>query len=73
MILQLMLSFNIEFWSPKMKNNSTKHFFTLGKATTEVVHFVNYDSFQGSYLFSETSFQHFSRTQIDFSRALKFT
>ena len=28
---------------------------------------------QGSYPFSETNFQDFSRTQIDFSRALKFT
>ena len=28
---------------------------------------------QGSYLFSETNFQDFSRTQIDFSRAPKFT
>ena len=28
---------------------------------------------QGSFLFSETNFQDFPRTQIDFSRALKFT
>ena len=28
---------------------------------------------QGSNPFSETNFQNFSRTQIDFSRALKFT
>ena len=28
---------------------------------------------QGSYPFSETNFQDFSRTQIDFSRALNFT
>ena len=28
---------------------------------------------QGSYPFSETNFQDFSRTQIDFSTALKFT
>ena len=31
------------------------------------------DSTQGSYPFSETNIQDFSRTQIDFSRALKFT
>ena len=30
-------------------------------------------SAQGSYLFSETNFQDFSRTHIDFSRVLKFT
>ena len=29
--------------------------------------------YQGSYPFSETNFQDFSRSQIDFSRALKFT
>ena len=29
--------------------------------------------YQGSYRFSETNFQDFSRTHIDFSRALKFT
>ena len=28
---------------------------------------------QGLYHFSETNFQDFSRTEIDFSRALKFT
>ena len=28
---------------------------------------------QGSYPFSETNFQDFSRTRIDFSRALKYT
>ena len=28
---------------------------------------------QGSYPFSETDFKDFSRTQIDFSRALEFT
>ena len=28
---------------------------------------------QGSYPFSETNFQDFSRTQIDYSRALKVT
>ena len=31
-----------------------------------------YMSTQGSYTFSETNFQDFSRTQIDFPRALKF-
>ena len=35
---------------------------------------VDFERFiQGPYLFSETNFQDFSRTQTDFSRALKFT
>ena len=31
------------------------------------------NNIQGSYPFSDTNFQDFSRTQIDFSRALKFS
>ena len=34
---------------------------------------IDQDNYQGSYPFSETNFQDFSRTRIDFSRALKFT
>jgi len=33
----------------------------------------NSQNIQGLYPFSETNFQDFSRTQIDFSRTLKFT
>ena len=36
------------------------------------INFRNQHCFQGSYPCSETNFQDFSRTQIDFSRVLKF-
>ena len=86
--LAYILSFRIPFLSVEGSSLASERFYLLNTSRPAKLQFLKVFSphfnakpafrfllliFQGSYPFSETNFQDFSSTQIDFSRALKFT